>query len=287
MTFATRDLYEVHRDPPPERPAGGSPGFSYLVDRLLDSFNIPSGIVQYYEWMNLPAHDTLLGPHGTSWLTINQTMPIVRHTIDAGHPCPLGLVLAHSADPTMLGRNHQVLAWGYEDRGSWTTVKIYDPNVPNDDGISIEFDHTNPAHTTDFKCASTDHIYGFFDVPYSPRNPEPLFESAHPMMRGEAGRASITLATARTANQPLRDLISGIPPLSVDAPTDTTVGSPSSINEGGLTVSKQQHHVTSNANTLAALNPTPTFCGRHHWCRAKHWRADHSRLYRLIVPTHL
>jgi hypothetical protein len=181
MTFAVRDLFESGRLPPTGTtpPAAGSPAFSFVVSRLLDSFNIPSGVAQYFEWMNLPTHDTLLGPAGTSHRTINDSMPIVRQTIDGGAPCPLGLVCVHSQNPLDLGQNHQVLAYRYEEDGVNTTVWVYDPNWPNKDDVCIRFNHTNPGHTTDFAYSTSDHnILGFFTVPYVHKDPSDLFQES-------------------------------------------------------------------------------------------------------------
>jgi hypothetical protein len=179
MAFAVRDLYEAHRTPPPAtaNPAPGSPAFDYVVDRLFDSFNLPSGVARYYEWMNLPGRDGPLGIAGLSRRTIATSMPVVRSTIDGGHPCPLGLVCVHSANPKDLGQNHQVLAWGYDDQGPTTVVRVYDCNHPDDDGVTITFDHTHPGGATEFAYSPADHqIRGFFPVTYSTRDPSPLFD---------------------------------------------------------------------------------------------------------------
>jgi len=178
MVFAVRDLFDAGRTPPPDTatPPGGSSAFNYIVGRLIDSFNIPSGVLEYFTWMNLPTHNTALGPRGTSDLTINQTMPAVRAMIDSGQPCPIGLVCVHSTDPTMLGKNHQVLAYGYEDSGSITTLRVYDPNVPDNDDVTISFDHTNPTHTTTFNDSAGDTVLGFFVCNwYQAKDPSALF----------------------------------------------------------------------------------------------------------------
>jgi hypothetical protein len=183
MVFAVRDLFDAGRQPPPDRanPPGNGAAFNYLVGRLFDSFNVPGGVIEYYTWMNLPTHNTLLGPKGLSDLTINESMPIVRHTIDAGQPCPLGLVCVHSSDPTMLGKNHQVLAFGYEDAGAMTTVRVYDPNLPDDDGVTISFNHTNPAHTTTFNYSGGETPLGFFTCTwYRAHDPAPLLGPSSP-----------------------------------------------------------------------------------------------------------
>jgi hypothetical protein len=185
MIFAALDLFHAGKLPPASKvnPPDDSPAFNYLVQRLIDSLDIPAGVMQYYRWMQLPTQDeqvTVLGQTitnvtGTSDLTINHSMPTVRSTLDAMHPCPLGLVTVHSSDPTQLGKNHQVLAWGYEDSGALTSVKVYDPNLPGDDHVTITFDHTHPALTTTFRYSGADTILGFFPSTwYMPKDPSPL-----------------------------------------------------------------------------------------------------------------
>ncbi|MDQ1484424.1 MAG: hypothetical protein QOJ62_117 [Actinomycetota bacterium] len=177
MTFAVRDLFEAGRTPPPgaTNPASTSPAFGYITKRLIDSFELPHGVARYYEWMNLPSGDEFF-IHGTSRRTIEQSMPTIRATIDSGHPCPIGIVCAHSTNPQALGENHQVLAYGYADVGSTTTVRIYDCNHPDDDAVAISFDHTHPHHTTKFSYSYDDHtVFGFFRTSYAPRDPSPLF----------------------------------------------------------------------------------------------------------------
>jgi len=188
MVFGVADLFHAGQLTPAStvNPPEGSPAFNYLVQRLMDSFNIPAGIMQYYSWMQLPTHDdqinilghTITEVTGLSNLTINHSMPVVRSTIDAMNPCPLGLITVHSADPSQLGKNHQVLAWGYEDSGPDTAVKIYDPNLPGDDHVAITFNHTDPTQTTTFSYSGSDTILGFFPVTwYSPKDPSPLEDS--------------------------------------------------------------------------------------------------------------
>jgi len=112
---------------------------------------------------------------GTSDLTVSKSMPVIRAAIDARRPCALGLVTVHAADPAQLGKNHQVLAWGYEDSGAMTSVKVYDPNLPDNDDVAITFDHTHPAQATTFSYSGGDTILGFFPVTwYAPKDPSPL-----------------------------------------------------------------------------------------------------------------
>jgi hypothetical protein len=178
MAFAVRDLFEGGLAPPPNtsNPPSPSPAFHYITTRLIDSFDLPDGVARYYEWMNLPTGDEFF-VHGTSRRTIDDSMPAIRRTIDSGHPCPLGVVCTHSANPQDLGQNHQVLAYGYTDARSTTTLRLYDCNHPDDDSVTIVFDRSDPHHTTTFSYSYDDHdVVGFFPSAYTPKNPAPLFQ---------------------------------------------------------------------------------------------------------------
>jgi hypothetical protein len=178
MAFAVRDLFDARKDPPLDttNPSPQSPAFHYITNRLIDSFDLPRGVARYYEWMNLPTRDEFF-IHGTSRRTINESMPAIRRTIDGGHPCPIGLVCVHSANPQDLGQNHQVLVFGYADDGNTTTLRLYDPNYPDDDNITISFDHSNSHRTTTFNYSYNDHqVVGFFPTEYGPKDPSPLFQ---------------------------------------------------------------------------------------------------------------
>jgi hypothetical protein len=180
MVFAVRDLFEAGLPRPPARqnPPPDSPAFGYIVERLFDSFGGLLGIGRYLLWMNLPRDDSLI-VHGLSWLTINGSMPVIRSAIDEGHPCPLGLVCIQSLNPVDLGQNHQVLVWGYEDGPTTTTLHLYDPNHPNRDDVTITFDPTHPAQTTDFLYSTGEHtVFGFFVSDYSPCDPKTLLEDS-------------------------------------------------------------------------------------------------------------
>src|SRR5690349_16753844 len=77
MVFAALDYWHARVAPPAERPAVGTPAYAHIVDRLVDSWHLPAGVAQYYQWMNLPDADTgvdVLGRHvllerGVSWRT--------------------------------------------------------------------------------------------------------------------------------------------------------------------------------------------------------------------------
>lgn len=185
MVFAVRDLFHARRRPPATsvNPPGGSPAFRFLVRRLFASFDIPRGVARYYLWMNLPFRSRRLpGParsvtvKGLWERTVDSSMPALRRSIDRGEPCPLGLVCVHSARPTELGRNHQVLAYRYEERCAETTVWVYDPNHPGRDDVRITFPRQPTGSEASFRYSTGDQsLLGFFPVRYSWADPTPLF----------------------------------------------------------------------------------------------------------------
>jgi hypothetical protein len=184
MTFAVRDYFEAGRPVPPDEtpPAKGTLLFRYITGRLIDSFNVPDGVLQYAQWMLMPSGEIplLFGiRHGTFFRTVTSSWPRVRADIDAGHPSPLGLVTVHTADLRQIGKCHQVLAYGYRTDDSRTvTLSIYDPNTELDaaDDVWITL-ATGAPH----KVAPINHninidepaLHGFFRTKYTPKTPPP------------------------------------------------------------------------------------------------------------------
>jgi hypothetical protein len=193
MVFACLDFFEARLPVVPDgtNPAEGSPLFKYIVGRLFDSFNIPDGVLKYYSWMNTPDHDTGLWfaiRRGVAWMTIMEELPKIRADIDAGSPSPLGLVTVYSTDPTMIGHNHQVLAYGYRDDGNGNvTVQLYDPNSGANDGVYLALNVSNPSHTT-LISHNVDlnglPIRGFFRVNYGAHDPSSLEPRPPPPLPG-------------------------------------------------------------------------------------------------------
>jgi hypothetical protein len=181
MAFTVRDLFEHHLLPPTSaaNPPPGSPAFEYLVDRLLASLRGLHGAAlgaRYYEWMLLPDRIPLL-KRGVADLTLRESLPEVRACIDAGHPAPLGLVCVASVRPQDLGRNHQVLAYAYQTDATHTVMRVYDPNWPDRDDITLACDlRGSAAHP--FAYSSGDHtVRGFFLSEYAPADPAALFKT--------------------------------------------------------------------------------------------------------------
>jgi hypothetical protein len=83
------------------------------------------------------------------------------------------VVTVASASPADLGFNHQVLAYGYDASPSEVTVRVYDPNSGQDDGIYIRFGPRASATPTTFAHnINIGHpVRGFFRAAYAPSTP--------------------------------------------------------------------------------------------------------------------
>ena len=177
MVLAVRDLFEAWLTPPEadQPPAAGSPLFRYLVRRLIDSWDVPGGVLRYLRWMLTPDGDAGVGPfavHGVAHMTILEQLPHVRAEIDEGRLCPLGLVTQHSADVGRLGRNHQVLAYGYALDGDLLTLSVYDPNtsLAGADDVRITLSVAGPHRATPVRhnVNLPEPVRGFFISRYRP-----------------------------------------------------------------------------------------------------------------------
>jgi hypothetical protein len=155
MVFAALDYWRAGRPPPIEQPAGGQPLFRFLVRRLIDSWHLPATGVRYYRWM-------LRGDADVAARTRRQ-IEAIRAELERGEPVPLGLVTTKSADPRLIGRNHQVLAYAIEDQA----MHVYDPNHGQRDDVRIALTPDGITHNVDIAYP----IRGFFRVAYQARNP--------------------------------------------------------------------------------------------------------------------
>jgi hypothetical protein len=181
MVFAALDYWQAGVLPPASRPAPGTPLYQFIVRRLIDSWRIPAGVAEYYQWMNLPDGDasrtifgrSVVSQRGLSWRTIEEQWQEVRASLDAGVPAPLGLVTVASANPAQLGRNHQALACRYQIAGTEVTIQVYDPNCGQNDRVYIQFDTADSTAATTFRHNLNIGypVRGFFLTAYSPAMP--------------------------------------------------------------------------------------------------------------------
>lgn len=178
MVFAVRDLFEHRLRPPPNRtpPQSGTKLFGYLLGRLLASFNLPVGPLRYWLWQILPAGDRF-GVRGLAWRAIRGHWPKIQADIDSGRPSALGLVRTRSINPLVLGRNHQVLAYGYDldEGGDGLVIHVYDPNHPDDDHCAFSLSVADPTRATPIDYVGGElPVRGFFRTRFRPKDPSAI-----------------------------------------------------------------------------------------------------------------
>ncbi len=175
MVYAALDYYNARQPIPADTDAPSSGSlFDYLVSRLIDSFDLPTGVLRYMEWMNpnYPDSQTFFGKlfgglNGRPWCMIRQEWPVIKARLDAGQACPLGLVRLLSKEMKDLGHNHQVMAYGYDLKGTDLTLYIYDPNYHNNDEITLKLSTADPQHATQVTYSTGEAVYCFFHTAYA------------------------------------------------------------------------------------------------------------------------
>jgi hypothetical protein len=187
MCVATRDYFQTGVTPPPDRtPPTSGPLFDFIVARLFDSFNLPGGPLRYMHLMSpaLPDHETefsKLGfaPHGRAWEMVYAEWPKIKADIDAGCLSPINLIQTKSANAFDLGKNHQVLVYGYELVSNELTLNIYDPNHEDEDNVKICLNIADPNHTIVVRRShdTSTPIYCFFHIAYAYVPPPADWES--------------------------------------------------------------------------------------------------------------
>jgi hypothetical protein len=198
MVFAARDYFEAGIPIPSDttNPSSG-PLFDYIVRRLFDSFNLllppplppvplipftfftPTppfgpGPLTYMHLMNpaLPDHETVVSTigfawRGRAWVMIHDEWPKIKADIDSGHLSPIALVEIKSLDPSRMGENHQVLAYGYDLDGTDLMIRLYDPNYPENDSVSMSLSIARPENTTSVSNSVVPTVCCFFRPMYT------------------------------------------------------------------------------------------------------------------------
>jgi len=196
MSYAVRDYYVARLWPAQTKPFGvGDPLYDYIVRRLFDSFNSPlfgscdpgvcggwnilADVADFQTQMDpvYPDSDNYITDgavgDGRAWIMAHEAWPQIQADIDSGVPCPLGLVLIKSLLPTDLGKNHQVLIYGYQLSQQHLTLFVYDPNSPGKDNVRISLDisDTGEPIAVTHNVGVSRPIYSFFALRYDTHAP--------------------------------------------------------------------------------------------------------------------
>jgi hypothetical protein len=202
MVFAARDYFDAGMAIPSDmtNPSSG-PLFDHIVKRLFDSFNLllplpplppvpglfitPTppfgpGPYTYLHLMNpdVPDHETVASKigfsfRGRAWIMIHDEWPKIKADIDSGQLSPIALVLVKDHDPTKMGGNHQVLVYGYSLDGTDLTMRLYDPNSPDEDTVTMSLSIADPEHTVSVMNSAASPVWCFFRPIYTFSSPPP------------------------------------------------------------------------------------------------------------------
>ena len=181
MALTARDLYEAGLSSPRDAapPSNGSRRFRALVRRQVESldwFRVP---LRYLDLQALRPDP----PRGVGALmrrepprvdTLLREWPRIRHEIDAGHPSVVGLIRTAGLSPWHLTRNHQVLAYAYDETVDSITLHVYDPNHPGRDDVTLEMRVAMSADAATLPWreritllqSTGEPLLGFFRQPY-------------------------------------------------------------------------------------------------------------------------
>ena len=169
MVYTIADLFAAGIAAPAdhEPPANGSPRFKSIVRRQ----------VQSLAWMTVPIRFWLRMALGGSFggdrarATLEREWPKARAALDDGRLVPIGLIRVSAKNPRELTKNHQVIAWGYAEDGRGVTLRLYDPNWPDRDDVTITIELDNALRPTGLTQSTGESLLGWFVLPYKAADP--------------------------------------------------------------------------------------------------------------------
>jgi hypothetical protein len=123
-----------------EAPANGSALFKTLVRRQVQSLRWGITPVRFW-WMGAMASRAAGRSRDTE-------VPKIQAEIDAGRLALVGLVRHTGLNPFRLTDSHQVLAFAYEALGDTVILRLYDPNWPKRDDVTVTIDGTGLRQST-------------------------------------------------------------------------------------------------------------------------------------------
>jgi len=169
MVYTIADLHAAGVPVPAdtEPPPNGSPRFKSIVRRQVQSLAYLTVPVRFYTRMALGG--SFGGDRARA--TLDREWPKAKGEIDQGRLVPIGLIRVSARDPRNLTRNHQVVAYGYVEDGQAVTLRIYDPNWPDRDDVTVTIHLDNALRPVGLSQSTMELLLGWFVLPYSPEEP--------------------------------------------------------------------------------------------------------------------
>ena len=169
MVYSVADLHGARLPVPPDREpfANGSPRFKAIVRRQVQSLYWLTVPVRF--WLRMALGGSFGGDRARA--TFAGEWPKARAALDRGELVPFGLVRISATDPRKLTHNHQVVAWGYVEDGRSVNVRIYDPNWPDRDDVSVTIHVDNALRPTSLSQSTGESLLGWFVLPYRKADP--------------------------------------------------------------------------------------------------------------------
>jgi hypothetical protein len=169
IVYTVGDLFAAGIAMPADRepPANGSPRFRAIVRRQVESLAFLSVPVRF--WLRSALGGSIGGDRARA--TLDREWPKAKALLDADHVAMIGLIRVASANPWNLTRNHQVMAWGYAEDGRGATLRLYDPNWPDRDDVTVTIELDPALRPTGLSQSTGEPLLGWFVLPYSPADP--------------------------------------------------------------------------------------------------------------------
>jgi hypothetical protein len=169
MVYSVADLFVAGVAVPADRepPANGSPRFKSIVRRQVQSLAYLSVPIRY--WTRMALGGSFGGDRARS--TLEREWPQAKAELGQGRLVAIGLIRVSSTDPRNVTKNHQVIAWGYVEDGRGVTLRIYDPNWPDRDDVSVTIHLDNALRPSGLSQSTGEPLLGWFILPYTPEDP--------------------------------------------------------------------------------------------------------------------
>lgn len=196
MVFAALDAFSAGVPLSPaararELPPHDSPLAREIWRRQFESVAVAAGLnlAEMARYTYLPA----AGPLGIGLATRRELLTLFD-LLRSGRSAPLGMVSGMAL--THLARNHQVLAYAADFRDERAVVRIYDPNYPLRDDVTLEVP-LDPAEPVVEHIGQRVKLWrGFFVERYAPKDPA-AFLGGHGALPAELPGGDRTGATRR------------------------------------------------------------------------------------------